>query len=176
MRVFSGRTGLLALCILGTAILDYLEDRRIFQALDGENPAIFVPSLVKWGLLGLALFGTGVILLRSKSAVYFWATKRLLGLAYLVSSILLLISVAFGERIGYSLIELAMALFSFLLVFQVAALIGPYLAIPAIQQEFVDNYCDQRKKAGGKSLVAVKAEPASPPVSVATSNQGIGQS
>jgi hypothetical protein len=176
LRVFIGRTGPLVLFILGTAAFDYLEDWRIFQALDGENPAIYVPSLVKWGLLGLALLATGIVLLRSKNPVFSLATKRLLGLAYVVSSLLLLISVALGTIIGYSLIELGVALFSFLLVIQAGTFLGPYLAIPAINQKFVDNFCEERKKAGRESLVAVKAEPASPPASGRNVNQGIEQS
>jgi len=159
-RVFTDRTLFLTLLILGAAFFDYWEDWRIFQALKGENPAIYIPSLAKWGLLGVVLFATGVILLRSKSPVYSLASKRLLFLAYLLSSLLLLISVALGSWIGYSLIALGSAVFAALFVVHAIAFLGPYLAIPGIKPVFVENFCEERKKAGKESLVAVKAEPA----------------
>ena len=79
------------------------------------------------------------------------ATKRLLVVAYFLSGILLFISVAFGRIIGYSLIDLATAVFSFLLVIQAIAFLGPYLAIPGIKQTFVDNFREEGKKAGEAS-------------------------
>ena len=159
-RVFTQRTRLLALLILGAAAFDYLEDWQIFQALNGMSPAIYVPSLIKWALLGLVLFSTGIILLRSKSAIYSLPTKRLLSIAYFLSGVLLLLAVAFGSWIGYSLIELATTLFSVVLVVHVIGFLGHYVAIPGIQQKFVENFCEERKKAGQESLIAVKAEPA----------------
>jgi hypothetical protein len=159
-RVFMPRTPLLTLLILGAALFDYLEDWQIFRALDGANPTIYIPSLIKWGLLALAFLGIGIVLPRSKSPVYALATKRLVGIAYFLSGLLLLISVALGTWMGYSLIELASGVFAFLLVVQVTGFLGPYLAIPGIKQTFVANFCEERKKAGQESLTAVKAEPA----------------
>ena len=111
-------------------------------------------------MLGLVFLGTGIILLRSHSAVYSLATKRLLAIAYFISGILLLTSVVFGARIGYSLIELAMDLFAFVVVIHVVGLLGGYLAIPGITQTYVENFCEERKKTGKESLVAVKPAPA----------------
>lgn len=155
-RVFTNRTRLLTLFIAGTALFDYVEDWRIFQALDGANPAIYIPSLTKWGLLGIVLIWIGGILLQSRVGVYSVATKRLLGVAYLISGLLLLISVAAGQLIGYSLIELAMLLFSVLAVIQVFGLLGHYLSIPGAAPKYVDNFCEERKKAGKESLRAVE--------------------
>jgi hypothetical protein len=76
-RVFTNRTRLLTVFIIGTAFFDYLEDWRIFQALGGENPAIYLPSLAKWGLFGIVLIWIGVIFLRSGIPVYSVATRRL---------------------------------------------------------------------------------------------------
>ncbi|MGD0297227.1 MAG: hypothetical protein ABSE86_08920 [Bryobacteraceae bacterium] len=158
-RVFAERTRLLTLFILGTALFDYAEDWQIFRALDGENPAIFIPSLVKWGLLGVVLLGTGIILLRSRSPVYSLATKRLLAIAYFISGLLLLIAVAFGTRIGYSLIALAIQLLAFVVVVHVIGFLGHYLAIPGITQKYVENFCEERKKIGKESLIAVEPSP-----------------
>lgn len=159
-RVFTNRAGLLTLLIIGTGLFDYVEDWQIFRALTGETPPIFIPSLIKWAMLGLVFLGTGIILLRSHSAVYSLATKRLLAIAYFISGILLLTSVVFGARIGYSLIELAMDLFAFVVVIHVVGLLGGYLAIPGITQTYVENFCEERKKTGKESLVAVKPAPA----------------
>jgi Na+/proline symporter len=137
-----------------------MEDWQIFRTLDGANPVIYLPSLIKWALFGLVFFGAGIVLVRSKSPVYSIATKRLVGLAYFLAGILLLISVAFGTWIGYSLIELGIGVFGFLLVVQVIGFLGPYLAIPGIKQTFVENFCEERLKAGKQSITAVSAEPA----------------
>jgi len=155
-RVFTSRTRLLTVFIIGTAFFDYLEDWRIFQALDGANPAIYLPSLAKWGLLGIVLIWIGAIFLGSVSPVYSVATKRLLGVAYLISGLLLLIAVIGGQLIGYSLIELAILLFSVLAVIQVFGLLGHYLSIPGLTPKYVDDFCNERKKAGKQSIRAVE--------------------
>src|SRR5579864_6049903 len=61
-RVFTDRMLLLTVLIVAAALFDYAEDWLISLALGGENPAIYFPSLAKWGLLGLVLVGTGIIL------------------------------------------------------------------------------------------------------------------
>jgi hypothetical protein len=157
-RVFTNRARLLTALIIGVGLFDYLEDWRIYRALNGENPAIFVPSLAKWGLLGLVLFGTGIILVRSKSPVYALATKRLLAIAYFISGLLMLVAVALGDWIGYSLIEVAFRALLLLIVVNVVGLLGHYLAIPGIKPKFVENFCEERKKAGKESLRAVEPE------------------
>jgi hypothetical protein len=158
-RVFTDRTRLLTLLILGTALFDYAEDWQIFRALDGQNPAIFIPSLAKWGTLGVVLLGTGIILLRSRSPVYSPTTKRLLAIAYFISGLLLIVSVAFGTRIGYSLIPLANQLLAFVVVVHVIGFLGHYLAIPGITPKYVENFCEERKKIGKESLIAVEPGP-----------------
>src|SRR5882724_7072257 len=86
-RVFTDRTRLLTVLIIGAGLFDYIEDWLIGLALKGENPPIYLPSLAKWGLLGLVLLATGIILLRSRSPVYSLPTKRLLAIAYFVAGI-----------------------------------------------------------------------------------------
>lgn len=158
-RVFTNRTRLLTIFIIGTALFDYLEDAQIFRALGGENPAIYLPSLAKWSLFGIVLVWIGVIFLRSKIPVYSVATRRLLGLAYFISGLLILISVTAGQFIGYSLIELGMLLFSALAVIQVFGLLGHYLSIPGATPKYVNDFCNERKKAGKESLRAVEPGP-----------------
>jgi hypothetical protein len=157
-RVFTSHTRLLTLIIAGVALFDYAEDWQINQALQGASPAICVPSLVKWGLLGLALLATAVILLRSASPVYSEATKKLLAIAYAASGGLTILSVVFGRVIGYSLITLAMQVFSLLVVVHLIAMLGRYLSIPGITQKYVENFCEERKRAGKESLIAVRPE------------------
>jgi hypothetical protein len=139
----------------GTGLFDYVEDWRIFQALHGEDPAIYLPSLAKWGLLGMVLIWISAIFLRSMSPVYSVATKRLLGGAYLISGLSILMAVIGGWLIGYSLIELAIILFSALAVIQVFGRLGHYLSIPAIAPKYVNDFCNERK-AGKESLRAVE--------------------
>lgn len=122
-RVFTDRTRLLTWLVLGTALFDYLEDWQIFRALNGANPPIYLASLVKWGLLGLALLYTAVLLFRSASAVYSLPTKRLLGVAYLVSGGLIVIAVSLGQWIGYSYIAIGLGIFGFLAIIHVIGLL-----------------------------------------------------
>jgi hypothetical protein len=158
-RVFAKSARLLTALIIGVGAFDYIEDWQIYHALDGQNPAIFIFSLVKWGLLGLVLFETGIILVRSTSPVYSLATKRLLAIAYFIAGLLMLIAVAFGDWNGYSLIEVAFLILVLLIVVHAVGLLGHYLAIPGIKPIFVEDFCEERKKAGKESLVAVQPEP-----------------
>jgi hypothetical protein len=159
-RVFTDRTRLLTVLIVGAALFDYAEDWLISLALDGENPAIYIPSLAKWGLLGLVLVGTGIILLRSRSPVYSLPTKRLLAIAYFIAGLLMILSVALGSIIGYSLIGLAIMLVALLVVIHLVGFLGHFLKIPGIMLTYVENFCEERKKAGKESLTAVKPGPA----------------
>jgi hypothetical protein len=155
-RVFTTKTRLLALAVSAAAVFDYLEDAQIYRALVGENPAIFIPSLIKWGLLGLIFIALSRILLRSDSPVYTLSTKRLLAIGYFVSGALILMDVALGQWIGYSYIGFSMSIFSVLMVVNVVGLLGHYLALPGIKQTFVEHFCDERKKLGDSSLTAVR--------------------
>src|SRR3954447_16319662 len=105
-RLFTNRTQPLTLLLIAAmALFDYIENWQIFRALDGANPAIYIPSLVKWGIFALILLWTTAILLRSSEQVYSLETRRLLGIAYLVSGLLIAIAVTGGTLIGYSFIE-----------------------------------------------------------------------
>jgi hypothetical protein len=158
-RLFGAPGRVLTLLIVGTALFDYLEDGLIFQALSGANPPIYLASLVKWGLLGLTLLFTAVLLFRSASPVYSLPTKRLLGMGYLASGGLIVVAVVAGGWIGYSYIELGLGVFSLLAVVHVIGLLGPHFSIAGISQKYVENFCEERKKGEKGSLVAVKPEP-----------------
>ena len=157
-RVFTTKTRLLTLGILAAMVFDYLEDWQILRAIGGGNPPIYIPSLIKWGLLGLVFMGLSLILLASSSPVYTLSTKRLLAIGYLVSGILILIDVAIGGWIGYSHIELAIDIFSLLLVVNVVGFLGHYLAFPSMKQTYVEDFCQVRGKAGDGSMKAVTGE------------------
>ncbi len=144
--------------ILGTALFDYLEDWQIYRALNGANPAIYLASLAKWGLLGLALVFTAVLLLRSASPVYSLPTKRLLGVAYLLSGGLIVAAVSLGQWIGYSYIGIGLEIFGFLAIVHVIGLLGPHFSIAGISQKYVENFCEERTRAAKGSLVAVRPE------------------
>jgi hypothetical protein len=157
-RVFKPQTRLFTFLIAGVALFDYVEDWRINQALDGASPAIYLPSLVKWGLLGLAFLSTAMILLRSVNPVYSDATKKLLAIAYAACGGLTILSVMLGRVIGYSYITLAMQLFSLLVVVHLIGMLGHYFSIRGITQKYVENFCEERKRAGKGSLTAVRPE------------------
>jgi hypothetical protein len=155
-RLFTARTQPLILLIAAMALLDYVENWQIFRALDGANPAIYVPSLMKWGLFALVLFWTAVVLLRSSGQVYSLETRRLLGIAYLVSGLLIAIAVVAGDWIGYSFIELGTQLFSILVLIHAVGLLGPYLALRGITQQFVPDYGEQRHALAKQGRAAVE--------------------
>lgn len=157
-RLFTEKTRLLAAGVTGAALFDYIEDWKIFDALGGANPPICVPSLIKWGLLGLVFVGVAVILFRSKSELYSLSTKRIISIGYLASGVLLLIDVALGWKIGYSLIALANGLFALLIVSNVIGLLGHYVALSGIRRKYVDNFCEERKKLQAQSVTAVEGE------------------
>jgi hypothetical protein len=155
--VFSTRTRLLAILVTGVALFDYLEDGQIFWALAGQNPPIFVPSLIKWGLLGVVFLVLSRILLISKSAVYTLPTKRLMSITYFAAGVLILADVTFGQWIGYSHIALGAAIFSALLIINAVGLVGHYVAIPGIKLTYIENFCEQRTSA-----TAIRSERARP--------------
>lgn len=157
-RVFTSRTRLLTLAIVAAAVFDYLEDWRIYQALNGQDPAIFIPSLVKWGLLGLVFVALGGILLRSVSPAYSLPTKRLMAIGFFVSGFLVLLDVALGSRIGYSHIAFGMDIFALLMLVNTVGFLGHYLAIPGMKQTYVEDFCERRKKETDGSLTAVRGE------------------
>jgi hypothetical protein len=157
-RVFKPHTRLLNLLIAGVVLFDYAEDWQINEALHGASPAIYLPSLVKWGLLGLALLATAIILLRSVSPFYSDPTKKLLAIAYAASGSLMILSVVLGRVIGYSYITLAMQIFSLLVVVHLIGMLGKYLSVRGITQKYVENFCEERKRAGKESLTAVRPE------------------
>jgi hypothetical protein len=154
-RLFSHRIFLLTMAIVAVGIFDYWEDWRIFQALSGENPAIYVPSLFKWGLMALVLMAIGSILMGAGAAIYSLATNRLLALAYWLSGALMGIAVATGQWFGYSLIPLSMEIFSVVTLIHAIGLLGHYITIRGVTPVYTENFCEKRGKAGGESLVAV---------------------
>lgn len=155
VRLFLPRTFLLTLAIVAVGIFDYWEDWRIFEALRGENPTIYVPSLLKWGLMALVLTATGSIVARAGAEIYSLATNRLLALAYWSSGGSMAIAVASGQWFGYSLIQLSVAIFSGIILIHAIGLLGRYLTIRGISPAYTEDFCDKHRRPGGESLAAV---------------------
>jgi hypothetical protein len=137
----------LAAIMIITALADYVEDIGIFRSLAvGPSDAIAQltcwPSRFKWILLGVALLLTAVILLRSENPIYSLATRRLFSIAYIASGALLIAGVGLPVLIG-----LALGLFSLVVLLQIFALLGPYVAgwIPADDPTYEDDFCERKK-------------------------------
>ena len=137
----------LAAIMIITALADYVENIGIFRSLVvGPSDAIAQltcwPSRSKWILLGVALLLTAVILLRSENPIYSLATRRLFSIAYIASGALLIAGVWLPVLIG-----LALVLFSLIVLFQIVALLGPYVAgwIPADTPTYEDDFCERKK-------------------------------
>ncbi len=123
-RIFTANTRLLTIAVIATAFFDYVEDFQISRALNGANPAIDIPSLLKWGLLGLVFILMSRILEHSESSTYSLPTRRLLAIGYFVAGVLILTDVLLGHWTGYTHISLGVSLFSALLLMNVIAFIG----------------------------------------------------
>jgi hypothetical protein len=81
-----------------------------------------------------------------------------MAIGYFASGALALLDVAFGEWIGYSHIAVGVGVFGVLVLANVVGLLGPYLTIPGLQQTYVENFCERRKKETNGSLTAVRGE------------------
>jgi hypothetical protein len=164
-RLFGGRrTGLVA-AILGAAFFDYVEDVFIFQALAGHAPHQFLPSLIKWALLGVVFTSLGVQMLRAGAGVYSFATRALLGFAHVAAGALVLLAVAFGGRypllpvlwptIGYSWLPLGNGIFAITVLVNVMGLLGPTVAewFPGGTITYVEDFCAKRARGTAFSPV-----------------------
>jgi hypothetical protein len=146
--------GLLA---LATGMGDCVENYGILSALGAERltdniaDAIRWLSSCKWVLFGAALLVTSVILLRSGSALYSLATRRLLAIGYAISGALLVV----GPLHPHS-IESGTGLFALLVFINMVALLGPYIArlAPEDIPEYMTDFCQRKKE--GKADVAVR--------------------
>jgi len=139
---------MLAGVTIGTALADYVENVGIFRSLGLEPSDVLAqltcwPSRCKWTLLATALWLTAVILFRSEHQMYSLPTRRLFGVGYVVSGALLVAGLWRPV-----LIELALRLFAVIVVLQIFALLGPYVAdwIPADSPTYEEDFCDRHKK------------------------------
>jgi hypothetical protein len=151
----------LALVVLLTVFFDVMENLGILRVLGTSDVGerwnqlalfISVPSRIKWSLLGLALLITARILLKSTTDIYSIATRRLLAIGYVVAAGLLWMGV-----IPYfsDLIKLGVTVFSLVVVIDLVALLGPYIAgwFPGRTPHYVENFCERKKE--GKADVAI---------------------
>jgi hypothetical protein len=143
--------------VILVAAFDCAENIGILRALGATSLspstalAISRPSRCKWGLFALALLFTAWILVRSSSALYSLATRRLLALAYGAAGVLMLIGLWMPH-----IIELSTSLFALLTIINIVGLLGPCLEelfFQARRPVYVDDFCN--RKAGRQADVAV---------------------
>ena len=147
-RVSSRAVILLGIVMIATAGADYAENFAMFRALR-EGPSDWIaqqicwPSRFKWALLGLSLLLTAWILSRSANPIYCIATKRLFAIGYLLSGALILVGLGLPTLIG-----LGMKCFSLLLIFQIFALLGPFVAgwLPPTLPKYEDDFCERKRQ------------------------------
>lgn len=128
---------------IATALADYAENTRIFLALAGHAHSVYIPSLIKWSLLGLVLILLATLLLSKNPGPYTLPTRRLLGLAHIAAGALILIGVAFSH---YPWLALGVELFAFTLLINAIGLLGPALALHGTHQEFQTDFCEKRRR------------------------------
>jgi hypothetical protein len=146
-RRFGSRSVMMTALIVAVAGLDYWEDARIFEALDGQNPAIWIPSVAKWGLLGLVLVATGSIVARSGNTVYSLATSRLMAVGCWLAGALMIVAVAAGWYFGYSPIPLSLSIFTLIALLYAIDFVASHLRIAAINPIYVDDFRGKRQEA-----------------------------
>jgi hypothetical protein len=154
------------ICVVGAGVFDYLEDWGISRTLnstqltDSLARATRAPSLVKWGLIGSALFLTSILLLRAAPVVYSLATTRLLGVLYGAAGSLMILGL-----VRYLLIGVAMKIFSFVIVVNAGGLLGPIAMhfFPGVEPVYIPDFCQQRKLALTRASAAVRPRHLNPP-------------
>jgi hypothetical protein len=127
---------------VATALADYAENALMFLALGARAHSVYIPSLVKWSLLGLLLILIATLLLSRNLGPYTVPTRRLLGLGHIAAGALILLGVAFSH---YPWLALGVELFGFTLLINAIGLFGPVLAIKPVRQEFESDYCEKRR-------------------------------
>jgi len=152
---------LLGITVLLTALFDVMENIGILRVLNTDldqewnrlAPYISIPSRIKWTLFGLALLITSRILVRSANPIYSNAARRLLAIGYVWSAILLWLGIVIHDF--SDLIALAVSTFSLLVLVNLIALFGPYVAkwFPGRIPHYVEDFCHRKRE--GKADVAV---------------------
>jgi len=131
------RTRLLAgLLIAAVAVLDYFENVGIFKAINAQTVttelahAIRYPSLGKWTLLGITLLFLGGIIFVSQVEVFWDWTRKLLGIAFVITGLMLLIGTTCPMWFASANI-----LFSVLLIVSACGLLTPFLKLAQLVPE-----------------------------------------
>jgi hypothetical protein len=164
--MLTGAPGSRTLCrichatILGAVLFDYLEDFGIFRALRGAQltdeiaHAISLPSHVKWGFFGSALFFVGMLLFRSDGLIYSKATTRIQAILFTVAGLLVLSGLMEPAKI-----ELGANVFGLCAVWNAGAWLGPTLIqrFPGIRPRYVTDFCNRERS---EHATSVTVEPA----------------
>jgi hypothetical protein len=142
---YAPRKRRLVLLGAGIALFDYLENAFLFVSLDGGAPREYLPSAIKWTLLGLTLILIAKVLVSADAGPYSTPTRRLLALLFSVAGLLILLGLFAGP---YSWLALGAELFAGTFVINAIGLFGPALAIQGKQQLFVTDFCEKRRVSG----------------------------
>jgi hypothetical protein len=137
------RKAVLSLAVLA-GVFDYLEDWRIFEALQGGTPAVYLPSLAKWVCLGMTLALVAFRMIGPHRQFFSIASDRVLGLEYLIAGGSILTGAALGWRWGYGLIQAGVFVWAILV-----AITGLYVPILWFRRmlkpdlvRYVEDFCD----------------------------------
>lgn len=127
---------------------DLVEDALIFSALQTGTTSVYIPSLVKWTTLGIAVILMGRILVGKHPVLYSIATDRLLGVVHLCAGALLIFGVAAGEWIGYSWIQHGAAVFAvtFLITGWYVPIYCARRLLPRRVVRIIENFCERRHR------------------------------
>ncbi|MBV8867334.1 MAG: hypothetical protein JO210_18195, partial [Acidobacteriaceae bacterium] len=135
------RGALLALTA-ATAILDYIENLLMFAALAGRAVPVYIPSLIKWSLLATVLLLIAKLLLSHHPGPYSVPTRRLFAFLHIGAAVLILLAVMFSE---YPWLALGVQVFAFTVLINVIGLFGPVLAVNAVRQVSIPDFCEKRR-------------------------------
>jgi hypothetical protein len=134
--------------VLLAGLFDIAENFFILAALRSTYLPIYLPSLAKWAMLGLALVLIGHMLAGDHAVVYSIATDRLLGIAHVYAAGLMLLGVVAGEWLAYSWIQHGASVLA--ATFLVTGLYIPLFCIrrllPPQLVRYVDDFCVRKQK------------------------------
>ena len=140
-----------------TGIFDYVENILMFGVLAGRAVPVYIPSLIKWALLALVLLVLGKLLVSRPPGPYSIPTRRLLAVLHIGAALLILLGAVFTE---YPWLALGVKLFAFTLLINVIGLFGPVLALDAVRQVSIPDFCEKRRMKRGNIGPAIQDIPA----------------
>jgi len=122
--LFGTRLGVILPLTTAAGIADYVENYFIFDSLSGASPHQLLPSLIKWGLLAMALAVIGISMARSDVPVYTPVFRTVLGAAHVTVALMWAVAL-FGQwtPLGYATIDPGALIFAGTIVFNAFGLL-----------------------------------------------------